>query len=97
MQQASMPMHSKTHSHPRRSKMVLPSWIVKAIITTLITLLLGGAAAWSTQLTTWATDHEKRIAVVEDHQLGIDKKLDNIDKKLDRLLERRPYGARPTQ
>lgn len=69
---------------------VLPSWLVKVIVTTIVTALLTGAGAWGVNLTSRSHNHDTRISVVEDHQKGIDKKLDSMDKKLDRLLERRP-------
>ena len=76
---------------------LIPVWVVKTISSTIIGLLVTGASAWGVHLSTRGNDHEKRIAVVEDHQKGIDKSLDEIkdaqreqSKKLDRILERMP-------
>lgn len=56
----------------------LPAWLVKAIITTIVSGLLTGAGAWGVSLSHHSGDHEKRIAVMEDHQKGIDQSLKEI-------------------
>jgi hypothetical protein len=57
---------------------VLPAWLIKAVVTALISAFITGASAWGIHLSSKSSDHEKRIAVVEDHQKGIDKSLDEI-------------------
>jgi hypothetical protein len=57
---------------------VLPTWLVKAIVTTIVSALLTGAGAWGVNLSSHSGDHEKRIAVIEDHQKGIDQSLRDI-------------------
>jgi hypothetical protein len=49
-------------------------WYLQAIITALFGILVSGFAAWGGKV----ADHEKRLSVVEDHQKGIDKSLDEI-------------------
>lgn len=71
------------------AKPAMPSWLWRAIITTAIGLLLSGFTAWGARLSNDDHVHETRISVLEDHQKGIDSKLESMDKKLDRLLERR--------
>lgn len=56
----------------------MPPWLVKTIATTLIGLSLAGAVGWGKGLSDSTLDHAERIAVVEDHQKGIDKSLDEI-------------------
>lgn len=64
--------------HAVVGQFAIPSWIVKAFITAIIGVLVTGAAAWGVNLSRSRADHEKRIAVVEDHQKSIDKSLDEI-------------------
>jgi hypothetical protein len=67
----------------------LPGWLVRTIVTALVTALFGVILAWGANLSGKAEKHETRISVLEDHQEGIDKSLKSIDSKLDRLIERR--------
>lgn len=82
---------------------VVPAWIAKAIITAAISVLVTGAGAWGVHLSAKSNDHEKRIAVAEEHQRNIDKALDEIrdgqntmNQKLDRLLEEQRDRTRYT-
>jgi Tfp pilus assembly protein PilO len=56
--------------------------MVKAVVTTVIGALIMGASAWGVHLSARDNDHEKRIAVVEEHQKVRDKA---IDESLDEL------------
>ena len=57
---------------------VLPSWLVKTIITVIITAIISLGVTWGSNLTGSRDDHEKRISVVEEHQKGIDQSLTEI-------------------
>jgi hypothetical protein len=63
--------------------------LIRAILTAILGLMLTGFAAWGSRLSSDDHVHETRISVLEDHQKGIDTKLESIDRKLDRLLARR--------
>lgn len=63
--------------------------MVKALISALIGIMLTGVAAMAARLSNSNGNHETRISVIEDHQKGIDAKLSDMDRKLDRLLARR--------
>jgi hypothetical protein len=67
--------------------MSIPKWVVKAIVTTSIGVIVSGASAWGVHLSTKSNDHEKRIAVMEDHQKGIDKSLDEIKSDTKEILK----------
>jgi hypothetical protein len=69
---------------------VIPGWLVRAVLTAILGLMLTGFAAWGSHLSSDDHGHETRISVLEDHQKGIDTKLGEMDRKLDRLLARRP-------
>lgn len=56
----------------------VPSWMAKVVITAVIGALVTGAAAWGKTLSSRTHDHETRVSVLEDHQKGIDKSLDEI-------------------
>lgn len=58
---------------------VVPSWIVKVVVTAVLGALVTGASAWGVHLSTKGNDHEKRIAVIEEHQVSIDKSLERIE------------------
>jgi len=60
------------------NQFLLPGWIVKMVVSAVIGVTITGAAAWGVNLSRSRADHEKRIAVVEDHQKNIDKSLDEI-------------------
>ncbi len=70
--------------------MTVPSWMVKALVTALIGVLVTGTVAMAFRLTEKTSTHEARISVIEDHQKGLDEKLNSMDRKLDRLLDRQP-------
>jgi len=81
-----------THNALSRSMERIPMWLVQAVVG----VLLSGLVAWTTWATATTTKNDARIAVVEDHQKGIDKNLDEIkdtqremNHKLDKLIERR--------
>lgn len=57
---------------------VLPRWLSKALITALLGAVITGAVAWASQLSGKQVTHESRISVLEDHQRGIDKSLDEL-------------------
>jgi len=80
----------------------LPSWLVKAIVISIITAMIGAVVAWGNILATRTDVHEKRISVIEEHQTTRDKEIDKdleevkattrrIEDKLDRALKRRWY------
>jgi peptidoglycan hydrolase CwlO-like protein len=71
--------------------------MTKALITALITVLVTGSVAMIFRVSEKTQTHEARISVLEDHEKGMDKKLDKMDDKLDILLARRDHGSRPTQ
>jgi hypothetical protein len=64
----------------------LPLWVVQAIFG----ILLTSGVAWVTWATASSWKHETRITVVEDHQKGMDKKLDEINGDVKELLRRTP-------
>lgn len=79
---------------------VVPNWIVKVIVTAVLTALVAGTSAWGVNLGKSRSDHEKRIVKIEEHQVVRDKEIDkdlqeikegqkDMNKKLDRLIERR--------
>lgn len=73
--------------------MIVPAWVLKAIVTTIIGLLLTGVATWSTHISAKANDHEKRIAVSEQSlgEIKSDLKEQRQDmKEVLRRLPRRP-------
>lgn len=81
---------------PKSEEIAVPSWMVKAIVGTLITALIGGAAAWGRTLSTKANSHETRITVTEDRVdrlkgdvAEIKDGVKEMNRKLDRLIERR--------
>lgn len=57
---------------------VIPKWIIQAVVTTVIGVIVTGFSAWGVNLSHRSSNHETRIAVIEDHQKGIDKSLDEI-------------------
>lgn len=84
-------------NHATLKQTVIPSWMIKALVVALIGVMVTGVAAMASRLSTSSGNHEARISVLEDHQKGIDNKLNNIDAKIDILISRREHGSRPTQ
>lgn len=83
-------------NHTVLKQTVIPSWVIKALITAIIGVAITGVAAMASRLSTEGHNHESRISVLEDHTKGVDKSLDEIkteqheqSRKLDRLLARR--------
>lgn len=66
----------------RRDKNAITAWIA-GIVGTLVVAALSFAAAR-------LTAHDTQIAVVEDKVRAQEKRLDGMDGKLDRILERLP-------
>ena len=71
----------------RNNTTTIPSWMTKALVTAVIGVLISGTVAMAFRLSEKTQTHEARISVLEDHQKGIDEKLNGIDRKLDRLIE----------
>ena len=71
----------------RNNTTTIPSWMTKALVTAVIGVLISGTVAMAFRLSEKTSTHEARISVIEDHQKGIDEKLNGIDHKLDRLIE----------
>lgn len=63
--------------------------IVRTIVATLITTLVAAVFTWGGYVSAQGHKHETRISVLEDHQKGIDTKLQRIENKLDAALRRR--------
>lgn len=63
----------------------VPAWLVRGIVTALVGAGVTSVAAWSSLISNKSNDHEKRIAVMEDHTRGIDKSLDEIKDALIRI------------
>lgn len=55
---------------------VLPGWVVKTIVGAIITALITGASAWGIHVSGKSNDHDKRIAVIEQHLTDRDKSID---------------------
>lgn len=79
------------------------NWVVKAVVTTAITLALGGAVAWAAKLSSTSHDHETRITVnttqigdVKDDIKEIKDGQKEMNQKLDRLIEREAERPRTT-
>ena len=68
--------------------------MTKALVTAIITVLVTGSIAMVFRVSEKTQTHEARISVLEDHEKGIDKKLDKMDDKLDILLARRDHGPK---
>jgi outer membrane murein-binding lipoprotein Lpp len=60
------------------------SWLVGIAAVVMAGLLLGG---WSS-VSAKSDSHETRITTLEERSKGVEKTLDAMDKKLDRLIER---------
>lgn len=67
----------------------MPDWLVKTTAGVLIAAAVGGATAWGSRLSAQASNHETRITVTEKQQISLDARLQRIEDKLDRVLERR--------
>jgi hypothetical protein len=73
----------------------VPSWAIRAVITTIVGLFLTGFVTWGAHLSDADAKHETRISVLEDHIKGEDKSLEELkqgqrdmDEKLDRILRK---------
>lgn len=66
----------------------MPTWFGKAVITTLIGLLLSGALGWASSTSSRDTRQDKDIAVVQENQRNVERALERIETKLDKALEK---------
>jgi len=83
-----------------RSLGQIPMWIVQAVVG----LILSGGVAWCTWASVSSWKHEVRINVVESKVEDIHSDIGEIkgdvkemNRKLDRLIERGNNGVRPHQ
>lgn len=78
----------------------IPTWVIRAVVMSMIGALVTGASAWGIHLSTKSNIHETRITVVEEKvgevkqdikDLKTDQKemREELNRKLDRLLEQR--------
>lgn len=74
----------------------LPDWMVRAVVITLISVLVGGGFAWAQLTSRKVEEHDKDIARAQEKITTSEKALDEVkvslrrmEDKLDRALERR--------
>lgn len=60
-------------------------WWVMGLIASVIT---GGGGAWLTSMHNATIQHGEKIAVMEERIEGVQKGVDKIDRKMDRLLSK---------
>ena len=87
-----------THNALSRSIEKVPMWVLQAVFGTL----LSAGVAWTTWATVTANKHEAKIQVVETKVDALKSDISDIkdgqkemNKKLDRLIERQSYRRYP--
>lgn len=65
-------------------KAYVAGWIIKM----LAVAALGWATAFATSVATTQSTHNTRLTKVETTQIGMEKQLDRIESKLDKVLTR---------
>ena len=66
----------------------LPSWVPKVITTAIIGALITGALGWASSTSLKDTKQDTDIAVLKADQHSIDTRLERIEDKLDKALEK---------
>ena len=66
----------------------IPSWVPKVVITSLIGALITFALAWASSTSLQDTKQDTDIAVLKAMELTNSNRLERIENKLDKALEK---------